>query len=54
MEDKTVPIALSDEFAKKLPHWVTYYRVPHAGHVESWNVDSALYDRRLAAFVSGL
>jgi pimeloyl-ACP methyl ester carboxylesterase len=54
MEDKTVPISLSNQFAKKLPGWVRYYRVPHAGHVESWNVDSSLYDRRLAAFVSGL
>lgn len=52
MEDKTVPISLSDEFAKKLPGSVIYYRVPHAGHVESWNVDSGLYDRRLAAFLA--
>ncbi len=54
MEDKTVPISLSDEFAKKLPGWVTYYRAPHAGHVESWNVNSGLYDRRLAAFLHRL
>jgi pimeloyl-ACP methyl ester carboxylesterase len=53
-EDKTVPISLSDAFAKKLPRWVTYYRVPRAGHVESWNVDSALYDQRLAAFLARL
>lgn len=52
MEDKTVPITLSDEFAKKLPRWITYYRAPHAGHVESWNVDSGLYDQRLAAFLA--
>jgi pimeloyl-ACP methyl ester carboxylesterase len=51
-EDKTVPISLSDEFVKKLPGWVTYYRAPHAGHIESWNVNSGLYDRRLAAFLA--
>lgn len=51
-EDKTVPIATSDELAKELPGWVTYYRVPHAGHVESWNVDPALYEQRLTAFLS--
>lgn len=51
-EDKTVPISLSDAFAKELPRWVTYYRVPHAGHVESWNVDPVLYDQRLTAFLA--
>jgi pimeloyl-ACP methyl ester carboxylesterase len=50
-EDKTVPISLSDSFARELPRWVTYYRVPRAGHVESWNVDPALYDSRLTAFL---
>jgi pimeloyl-ACP methyl ester carboxylesterase len=50
-EDKTVPISTSDAFAKELPRWVTYYRVPKAGHVESWNVDSTLYGQRLAAFL---
>jgi pimeloyl-ACP methyl ester carboxylesterase len=51
-EDKLVPISLSDAFAKELPRWVTYYRVPKAGHIESWNVDSTLYDQRLTAFLS--
>jgi hypothetical protein len=51
-EDKLVPISLSDAFAKELPRWVTYYRVPRAGHVESWNVDPALYDQGLAAFLA--
>jgi uncharacterized protein len=51
-EDKTVPISLSDSFAKELSGWVTYYRVPRAGHVEAWNVNPGLYDQRLAAFLS--
>ena len=50
-EDKLVPIPLSDAFAKELPRWVTYYRVPRAGHVESWNVDPGLYDQRLSQFL---
>jgi pimeloyl-ACP methyl ester carboxylesterase len=50
-EDKTVPISLSDSFAYALPRWVTYFRVPRAGHVEAWNVDPALYDQRLTAFL---
>lgn len=53
-EDKTVPIATSNAFAHQLPGWVTYYRVPHAGHVESWNVDPGLYEERLRAFLSRL
>ncbi len=51
-EDKVVPIATSDQFAKELPGWVTYYRVPRAGHAEAWNVDPALYEHRLTAFLS--
>jgi fermentation-respiration switch protein FrsA (DUF1100 family) len=51
-EDKTVPIATSNEFAKELSGWITYYRVPHAGHVESWNVDPKLYEQRLTIFLS--
>ena len=51
-EDKLVPIATSDKFARELPHWVTYYRVSHAGHTEAWNVDPRLYEQRLTAFLS--
>ncbi len=50
-EDKVVPISISEEFAKELPQWVTYYRVPKAGHTQSWNVDPALYERRLEKFL---
>jgi hypothetical protein len=50
-EDDTVPIADSDDFAALLPHRVTYFRVPRAGHTEAWNVDPALYERRLSEFL---
>jgi hypothetical protein len=49
--DKLIPISSSDAFAKELPRWVTYYRVPGAAHVESWNVDPSLYEQRLTAFL---
>lgn len=51
-EDKTVPIATSNAFAKELRGWVTYYRTPRAGHVESWNVDPKLYEQRVSAFLA--
>ncbi len=50
-EDDVVPIADSDEFAAELPKWVTYYRVPTVGHTESWNLNPALYERRLRRFL---
>jgi pimeloyl-ACP methyl ester carboxylesterase len=53
-DDKVVPISNSDAFARELPGHVTYYRVPQAGHVESFNVDPALYEARLAAFLASL
>ena len=52
LEDEVVPITSSDAFAKELPGWVSYYRVPYAGHTESWNVDPALYAQRVSAFLS--
>ena len=54
LDDDLVPISTSDEFAAELPSWVTYFRVPEAGHCEAWNVDPALYDRRLESFIAGL
>jgi uncharacterized protein len=50
-DDEIVPISTSDAFAKELPKWVTYYRVPYAGHTESWNVNPTLFDQRLTAFL---
>ncbi|HKB50474.1 MAG TPA: alpha/beta hydrolase [Solirubrobacterales bacterium] len=51
-DDKVVPISTSDDFAAELPRWVTYYRVPEAGHTEAWNVDPRLYERRLTSFLT--
>lgn len=51
-DDKVVPISTSDDFAAELPRWVTYYRVPRAGHTEAWNVAPWLYERRLRAFLT--
>ncbi|HEU0249914.1 MAG TPA: alpha/beta hydrolase [Solirubrobacteraceae bacterium] len=53
-EDKLVPISISNAFASALPGWVTYYRVPHAAHVESWNVDPSSYDQRVGRFLARL
>jgi uncharacterized protein len=53
-DDEVVPIETSEEFAAKLPDWVTYYEVPEAGHTQAWNVDPALYEKRLSAFLGPL
>jgi hypothetical protein len=53
-EDKVVPIETSEEFADELPDWATFYAVPEAGHTQSWNVDPALYERRLDAFLGSV
>lgn len=50
-EDQVIPIRTSEEFAEKLPRWVTFFAVPKANHTQSWNVDPALYDRRLQRFL---
>jgi alpha-beta hydrolase superfamily lysophospholipase len=51
-EDKVVPISISEDFAAALPHWVTFYRAPAAGHVEAWNVSPTLYQHRLRRFLT--
>jgi alpha-beta hydrolase superfamily lysophospholipase len=50
-EDDVVPIGTSDEFADALPGRVTYYRVQHAGHTESWNVGPPIYEARVRRFL---
>jgi pimeloyl-ACP methyl ester carboxylesterase len=53
-DDKIVPISTSEDFAAELPRWVTYHRVPEAGHVEAWNLDPRLYEWQLEAFLASL
>lgn len=50
-EDTTVPISSSEAFARALPERVTYHRVAGAGHVESWNIAPARYERRVREFL---
>jgi alpha-beta hydrolase superfamily lysophospholipase len=50
-EDDIVPIETSDEFADELPDRVIYYRVPHAGHTQSWNVGPQVYQARVRRFL---
>lgn len=51
-EDDLVPKEPSEELAETLPGSVTYFEVPEADHVQAWNVDPALYERRLGAFLA--
>jgi uncharacterized protein len=51
-DDHTVPISSSAAFARALPELVTYHRVAGAGHVESWNVGPARYERRVRTFLA--
>jgi pimeloyl-ACP methyl ester carboxylesterase len=52
--DPLVPPSDSQRFAAQLPGLATYVPVPHAGHIESWNVDPATYEARLRAFLAPL
>jgi len=53
-DDDVVPIQTSEEFASALPDLVTFYPVEGAGHVQAWNVDPRLYERRLREFLAGI
>lgn len=50
--DRTVPVSISDRFARERRDIVTYVRVPGAEHVGSWNVDPVRYDRSLRDFLN--
>jgi uncharacterized protein len=50
-DDDLVPIKTSEDFARALPNWTTYFAVPEAGHVQSWNIAPALYEQRLRRFL---
>jgi alpha-beta hydrolase superfamily lysophospholipase len=49
--DRTVPVTVSDRFARERRDIVTYVRVPGAEHVASWNVDPARYEKALLEFL---
>ncbi len=50
--DQDVPIATSDDLAAARPDLVTYRSVIGAGHMESWNVDSAAYETAIVEFLT--
>jgi pimeloyl-ACP methyl ester carboxylesterase len=50
-QDQVIPIATSEDLAKELPRWVSFFPAPEADHTEAWNVNPRLYERRLGAFL---
>lgn len=51
LNDERVPIEVSERFRDGAPALIELVEVPDAGHVTSWNVGSAAYERKLAAFL---
>jgi pimeloyl-ACP methyl ester carboxylesterase len=49
--DPTVPVAISEALAAARPDLVTLERFAGDGHVQSWNIDRARYERTLRAFL---
>lgn len=53
-EDGTIPVALVDGFAARVPpQLLTYRRLERGDHVEAWNVDPTGYEAALGTFVAG-
>lgn len=54
-DDENVPVETSRQFAKQRPDLVRdFWVAPGAGHVESWNVAAAEYERRVVAFMDSV
>jgi uncharacterized protein len=49
--DQTVPVAISQALAAARPDLVSFERFDGDGHVQSWNVDPARYERAVRAFL---
>jgi alpha-beta hydrolase superfamily lysophospholipase len=50
--DPTVPLAINQRLAAARPDLVTFERFAGDGHVQSWNVDRARYERLVRAFLA--
>ena len=53
-DDLSVPISLSERFAKARPDIVKYHRFAGATHVGSWNLDAERYESTLRDFLDGV
>ena len=51
-EDDVVPFETSEEFAEALPDQVTFHPAEGAAHVQAWNIDPKLYERRVSRFLA--
>jgi uncharacterized protein len=49
--DPTVPATINEDLAAARPDLVTFERFAGDGHVQSWNVDRARYERAVRAFL---
>ena len=53
--DGTIPVALVDDLAARVPRsMLTYRRLERGEHVEAWNVDPAGYEAALGVFLAGV
>ncbi len=53
-DDGTIPVALVDDFAARVPaRRLSYRRLDEGDHVEAWNVDPDGYERALGDFLAG-
>jgi hypothetical protein len=53
-DDNKVPLSTSRALAGRHPNLVTLVTWPGVGHVNSWNADTAAYERSLTAFLDAI